>query len=133
MRYLILLFFLLPCICQADDIDRLINAIAIVESDACDYPKGSNDNGLAKGRYQIHQDYWTDGVEFLRVDWPYSDAHNPVKAKQVVRAYFNRYGKNLSIEQLAKLHNDGPNWKRKDEVAQKKLNEYWKKVKGELK
>ena len=115
-------------LCCADEIDNLIEAIGQVESGNCDYPKGSNDNGLAKGRYQIHKAYWQDGTEYLKVNWPYEDAHKPDKARKVVRAYFARYGKDLTIKELAYLHNAGPNWRNI-----KTTEKYWKKVEKNIK
>ena len=109
------------------NIDNLLNVIAIVESDCNDNAIG--DNGKAIGRYQIHKDYWTDGCEFLKVNWKYpKDAKDPIKAKAVVCAYFQKYGKNRTIEQLARIHNGGPKgWKKKSTVK------YWKKVERNLK
>jgi hypothetical protein len=104
--------------------EQLLDAIAQVESGNRDYPPGSNDNGRALGRYQIHRAYWQDGCQYLGVDWPYSDAVDANKARQVVRAYLRRYGKGKTIEQLARLHNGGTTGHKK-----KSTLKYWVKVK----
>lgn len=107
------------------DINQLLNAIAIVESNNNDQAIG--DGGKALGRYQIHKSYWIDGTTYLKVSWPYSDATDAKKARQVVRAYWKRYGKGKTIEQLARIHNGGLyGYKKKSTIK------YWLKVKKVL-
>lgn len=106
-------------------LSKLIDAIGVVESNNND--KAVGDNGKSIGRYQIQKAYWIDGTEYLKVDWPYKDAHDPCKARKVVEAYLMRYGKGKTIEQLARIHNGGPNgWKK--ECTKK----YWERVKKVL-
>jgi soluble lytic murein transglycosylase-like protein len=89
-----------------DPIDRLLDAIAQVESRRD--PNAVGDHGRAIGVYQIHRDYWQDGTRILGTDWPYEDAVDPVKARQVVLAYLRHYGRDLSLIDMARIHNGGP-------------------------
>lgn len=96
---------------ERDGIDRLLDAIARVESRH--EPGATGDGGLALGAYQIHRDYWTDGTKFLGVDWDYSQASDPAKAREVVRAYLRHYGRGCSLLEMARIHNGGPNGHRR--------------------
>jgi hypothetical protein len=91
---------------DANDIDRLLDAIAAVESRNNSAAIG--DGGEALGVYQIHRAYWADGTRFLGVNWSYAEAANPVKAREVVRAYLLHYGRGRSLLELARIHNGGP-------------------------
>jgi len=91
---------------EKDPIDRLLDAIAQVESRSD--PNAVGDHGRALGVYQIHRRYWQDGTRILGTDWPYKDAADPVKARQVVRAYLRHYGRDLSLIDMARIHNGGP-------------------------
>jgi hypothetical protein len=86
--------------------ERLLDAIAQVESryDAA----AVGDNGRAVGVYQIHREYWMDGTRVLGVNWQYSDARDPRKARQVVHAYLCHYGKGRTLLDMARIHNGGP-------------------------
>jgi soluble lytic murein transglycosylase-like protein len=88
------------------DLERLLDAIARVESRSD--PNAVGDHGRAAGTYQIHRRYWEDGTRILGVDWPYADARDPQKARQVVRAYLSHYGRGKSLLALARIHNGGP-------------------------
>lgn len=88
------------------DLERLLDAIARVESRSD--PNAVGDHGRAAGTYQIHRRYWVDGTRVLGVDWPYREAWNPQKARQVVRAYLSYYGKGRNLVDLARIHNGGP-------------------------
>ncbi len=94
-----------------DQIEQLLDAIAQVESRSDRNAVG--DSGRAIGVYQIHQRYWQDGTRILGIDWPYKDATNPAKARQVVRAYLRHYGKDRSLLDMARIHNGGPNGHKK--------------------
>jgi hypothetical protein len=89
-----------------DQIDRLLDAIAKIESrnDAA----AVGDAGRATGVYQIHRSYWADATRILGVDWGYEDARDPVRARQVVRAYLCHYGSGRTLLELARIHNGGP-------------------------
>jgi hypothetical protein len=88
-------------------IDLLLDAIAKVESHNDSGAKG--DGGQASGVYQIHRAYWADGTKFLGVDWDYTQAADPVKARAVVRAYLLHYGPGCTLLEMARIHNGGPN------------------------
>lgn len=103
------------------DINGLIDAIGKVESDNNDLAVG--DGGKAIGRYQIHQAYWADGCRFLKVSWPYEEAKNEIKARQLVKAYLTHYGKGLPLSALSRIHNGGPKGYKK-----KSTETYWRKV-----
>jgi len=92
-------------------LDRLLDAIAAVESR--NDPGVAGDGGRALGPYQIHRAYWADATRFLGVDWSYSDARNPVKAREAVRAYLLHYGRGRSMMEMARIHNGGPNGHKK--------------------
>jgi len=89
-----------------DEIDRLLDAIAKVES--YHDPDAIGDGGRAAGAYQIHRSYWADGTKFLGVTWDYSLAADPVKAREVVRAYLLHYGRGCTLLEMARIHNGGP-------------------------
>ncbi|MCL5280872.1 MAG: transglycosylase SLT domain-containing protein [Planctomycetes bacterium] len=89
-----------------DPMDRLLDAIAVVESR--DNPGAVGDHGRALGVYQIHRSYWAEGTGLLGVTWKYGDARDPQKARQVVRAYLSYYGRGKSLLDMARIHNGGP-------------------------
>ncbi len=89
-----------------DPMDRLLDAIAVVESR--DNPGAVGDHGRAVGVYQIHRSYWAEGTELLGVTWKYQEARDPQKARQVVRAYLSYYGRGKSLLDMARIHNGGP-------------------------
>jgi hypothetical protein len=95
----------------SDELDRLLDAIARVESRHD--PSAMGDGGKAAGVYQIHRDYWADGTKFLGVAWDYSLATDPVKAREVVRAYLLHYGRGCTLLEMARIHNGGPTGCRK--------------------
>ena len=91
--------------------ELLLDAIAKLESNGD--PNAVGDKGRAIGMYQIHRRYWQDGTKILGVDWPYSEARDPEKARQVVRAYLRHYGKGRNLIDMARIHNGGPRGHRK--------------------
>jgi HAMP domain-containing protein len=91
---------------EVDPMERLLDAIAQVESR--NDPNAVGDSGRAIGVYQIHRPYWQDGTRILGVDWSYRDASDPAKARQVVRAYLQHYGRDRNLIDMARIHNGGP-------------------------
>jgi len=92
-------------------LERTLDAIWAVESSSGRDTR-DGDRGKAIGPAQIHRAYWQDGTRFLGVKWPYADARNPAKARQVVRAYVVRYqraGKYPATPEMwTRIHNGGP-------------------------
>jgi len=109
-----------------DPMDRLLDAIARVESRSDTNAVG--DHGRALGAYQIHRRYWQDGTRILGVDWRYRDAHDPAKARRVVRAYLSHYGRGRSLLDMARIHNGGPQGDR-----MKATEKYARKIEAILK
>jgi hypothetical protein len=87
-------------------LNRLLDAIASVESNRNAGAVG--DSGRAIGCYQLHERYWKDGTRILGVNWTYDLAKDPVKSRQVVRAYLLHYGKGKTLLEKARIHNGGP-------------------------
>lgn len=106
---------------------RLLDAIRQVESGGDNNAVG--DSGKAIGPYQIHRRYWQDACAYDRTlsERSYEACFDPEYARRVVVAYLRRYGKGLSDEQLARIHNGGPQGYKK--AATKK---YWVKVQKEM-
>jgi hypothetical protein len=104
----------LECRVEADWA-RLLNAIRKVESSDGKFTRG--DGGEAIGPYQIHRAYWYDAMRFLNETWPYSWAAKEKYARAAVRAYLQHYGRGEGFEQLAAIHNAGP-----DGVAKLRTN-----------
>lgn len=120
------------CLCMSvnPQLERTLDAICAVES-SNGKDKRDGDGGAAIGPYQIHRGYWVDGTLFLGVRWPYSDARDPAKARQVVRAYLTHYqrhsGYPATPETWSRLHNGGPNGPGKATTRG-----YWAKVKAQM-
>ena len=107
---------------------KLLEAIRQVESHG--NPNLVGDNGKAIGSFQIWRTYWQDAVEHDKtIGGKYEDCKNDEYAKRIVLAYWDRYApKNATNEQLARIHNGGPQgWKNSNTIK------YWNKVKKELK
>jgi hypothetical protein len=113
------------------ELTDVLTAIRTVESN--NNPDAVGDNGNAIGIYQIWRSYHKDAVEFDSIGGRYSDCFNPAYADRVVRAYMRRYaterrlGRPVSQQDIARIHNGGPNGWRKSATLK-----YWEKVKKEL-
>ena len=88
------------------------------------------DDGKAFGIYQIHSGYAADAAEHLKRPLRHEDAFRPVVAGAMVKAYMARYaterriGRPVTIEDICRIHNGGPNgYKRSSTDA------YWAKCK----
>jgi len=109
----------------------LLAALVAVESSGD--PDAIGDNGLAFGCLQLHAAYVQDAAQWARETWEHEDAFNPATAEQIVRAYMARYatqkrlGKSPTYEDIARIHNGGPNGFKKAAT-----DGYWLKVKKEL-
>ncbi len=113
----------------SDPFPRALKAMIQVESGGDPYAVG--DGGRAIGVLQIHRAYWSDATRFLGVDWPYSQARDPVKAAMAVEAYTRhyarQYGRPWTVETIARIHNGGPTGWRKESTIP-----YYRKVQAHL-
>lgn len=109
----------------------LIIALITVESNGNDFEIG--DGGKALGCLQMHAAYVQDAAEHAGKDWVHEDALIRDVAVQIFMAYMDRYataerlGREPTAEDIARIHNGGPNgYKKKSTVK------YWVKVKKQL-
>lgn len=112
--------------------DSVLRAIRTVESN--NDPSAVGDGGKAIGVYQVWRPYWQDAIE--KQPWiggTYQDCFDPSYSDRIVRAYMSRYatqrrlGRNVTQEDIARIHNGGPNGYRKDATLK-----YWHKVQREM-
>ena len=109
----------------------LILAMIQVESSGRDHVKG--DNGLAYGCLQLHACYVQDAAEYAKEDWKHEDAFDRKKSIDIFAAYMSRYatekrlGRPVTAQDIARIHNGGPNGYKK-----KATEAYWLKVKAQL-
>jgi hypothetical protein len=105
----------------------LILAIIMVESYGDDSAIG--DNGKAYGCLQLHAEYVADAAEYANEDWVHEDAFNRKTAIKIFEAYMDRYatidrlGRVATAEDIARIHNGGPNGYNK-----KSTKAYWNKI-----
>ena len=104
----------------------------IVESGGDDDAVG--DGGKAIGPYQIWKVYWQDAIDYdPSIGGSYRDCFNREYAERVITAYMNRYatenriGRTPTKEDIARIHNGGPNGYRNNSTVS-----YWKKVENVL-
>lgn len=104
--------------------EDLFRAMAAVESS--NNPKAVNTKETALGLYQIRPMYFLDSG----VKGSHTQVYEPTVARKVCEKYFMRYEPkafiNNDIETLARLHNAGPNWRKRD------TDKYWNKIKKNL-
>lgn len=78
---------------------------------------GKNDNGKARGPFQIWENYWKDATQFSGIGGTYADCTNYAYSAKVVIAYWKRYAPKAlaaeDLETLARVHNGGPAGARK--------------------
>ena len=113
-------------------LDKLLWAIKQVESGGD--PNAVGDEGAAVGAYQIHKIYVDDLNRIYGEGlFTYEDRWNEIKSWTMVRRYLLHYateerlGRKPTLEDMARIHNGGPNGYKKE--CTKK---YWIKVKGEM-
>jgi len=118
--------FLIALSINAANMDDFFVALAKVESS--NNPRAINKKENALGIYQIRLAYYKDS----NVRGKHTDVYNPVIAKQVVLAYFQRYEpkalKNNDFETLARCHNGGCGWRKNESLT----DNYWNKIKKNL-
>jgi hypothetical protein len=122
----------LSTLANADVPRRLLDAIRIVESGGNDNAVG--DGGNAIGPYQIWNNYWKDAIEHQpSIGGKYEDCFDLKYAEKIVNAYMDRYaiprrlGHEPTFEDIARIHNGGPNGHKK-----KVTIPYWEKVQKAL-
>lgn len=116
-------------------LDILLDAIEAVESGGDANAVG--DGGDAVGSFQIHKIYVDDVNRICRLRAPnelyitiyeYHHRTSPVLSRRMAKIYLNHYGKGKSLEDIARIHNGGPDgWKKES------TKPYWEKVKRILK
>jgi hypothetical protein len=94
-------------VASGGQVEILLDVLASVESG--NNPSAVGDHGHALGLYQIHRAYWEESTQRLGVDWPFSQAFDPDKARCVVRAYLLHHGCGRTLLDVARIHNGGPN------------------------
>ena len=110
---------------------QLILAIMLVESNADINAIG--DKGKAHGCFQLTKAYIQDAAEHANEDWTIEDAYSYEKSRMIFNSYMHRYatperlGRAVTSEDIARIHNGGPNgWKKES------TKKYWEKVKDVL-
>ena len=103
--------------------DRFLEILGKLESSNNDAAIG--DNGLARGRYQIHRACFDDARAYDKNlnKYNYQNVNNKLVADRVVRAYCMRYEPKGNFESWARLWNSGPGWKNKRNLT----NKYYRK------
>lgn len=109
----------------------LILILIQVESAGDDLAIG--DNGLAYGCLQMHKAYVQDASEYARQDWVHEDAFDRETSIDIFIAYASKYatekriGRPVTVQDIARIHNGGPNgWKKESTKA------YWQKVRSTI-
>jgi len=109
----------------------LIMALITVESNGDNFAKG--DRGKALGCLQLHAAYVQDAAEHAEMSWIHEDAYQRDVAVAIFMAYMDRYateerlGRKPTAEDMARIHNGGPNGYKKSST-----DAYWAKVKEQL-
>jgi hypothetical protein len=86
------------------------------------------------GMLQMTSAYVQDAAEFANKDWTHEDAIDEVLAIKIFRAYMARYateerlGRPITLEDVARIHNGGPNG-----YLKKSTQLYWDKVQWAMK
>lgn len=113
---------------QNEEFEKFWRVLCIVESS--NNPKAYNKKENAIGIAQIRLAYFKDAQDFDKnlSKYTHNDCYSEQISKLVVRAYVARYVKSDSIEDFARCHNSGPNWKNKKNLT----NNYWNKFKKHL-
>ena len=90
----------------------------------------AGDDGKAIGAFQLHGCYVQDAAEHADLPWVHEDAWFPSQSGQIVKAYMARYateeriGRPVTVEDICRIHNGGPNGYKKSST-----DAYWAKCK----
>tara|TARA_X000001388_G_scaffold43384_3_gene30480 strand:- start:5928 stop:6284 length:357 start_codon:yes stop_codon:yes gene_type:complete len=107
---------------------RLFDAIRFVETGGEEDPSAANGLAGEIGPYQITEQYYIDALEkHPQLKGTFEECRNQYFAEWVMMAYWDRYAKGDSFEELARLHNGGPNG-----AALKSTQKYWELVQEAL-
>ncbi len=117
---------------ESISIIQLVLALIAVESSGIDNEIG--DDGKAFGCLQLHAAYVEDASEYRAgANWTHEDAFDRITSIKIFAAYMERYatperlGRKVTAEDIARIHNGGPNgWKKES------TEKYWYKVEAEL-
>lgn len=122
-------------------LEELLDAIEQIESGG--NPNAVGDNGKAVGSFQIHKIYVDDVNRIAKLNhidkysapihYKYYHRESPISSRFMVKRYLEYYatkkriGKEPTLEDMARIHNGGPNgWKKES------TKPYWEKVKRAL-
>ena len=107
--------------------------IILIQIESAGDDRAIGDNGLAYGCLQMHEFYVKAAAEFAGKDWVHEDAFCRETSIDIFLAYASRYateeriGRPVTIEDIARIHNGGPNgWKKKSTEG------YWQNVRLRL-
>lgn len=110
----------------------LLIAMIIVESGGNKDAVG--DDGKSFGCLQMTKAYVEDAAKHADEGWTHKDAFDIKTAFKIFNAYIDKYatkdriGRVITPEDIARIHNGGPNgWKKKS------TEKYWEKVKEVMK
>ena len=94
--------------CGASEINnKFLYVLGKIESNNND--KAIGDGGKAIGRYQIWRVCYQDAKEFDKtITFPYSALTNKENSDRIVKAYLNRYARNKTPVEMARIWNGGP-------------------------
>lgn len=118
------------CWSSPGDIDRLLDAIEVVESRGNIHAVG--DGGRSHGPYQIQKAYAEDAlrVSLTRQEF-LAKTHNRLTSRAIVIKYWKRYAPRHyaagNLEALARIHNGGPTGNKKAATRG-----YWERVRKVL-
>jgi hypothetical protein len=107
--------------------------LAMIHIESGGRPEAVGDEGKALGCLQMHAGYVADAAEFAEEEWKHHDAFDPQKSIDIFAAYMDRYateeriGRAVTAEDIARIHNGGPDGWNKDSTLL-----YWHKVKGRI-
>jgi len=126
---LIFICFFIHLSCLSDQITdnrefkSFLDVLARVESGGNNKAFNKKENAI--GIYQIRPAYFKDAQDFDNKlnKYTHNDCYNPEIAGAVVKAYMGRYCRGGNIEQMARCHNSGWNWKKKYNLT----NKYYQK------
>lgn len=111
--------------------DELLDAIHLQESSGKLHVEDRLDDvSIARGPFQFHRQAWVDATKFLKVSWPYSQAHDYGKARACASGYMQYWGVHYgrtTEEDYARIFNGGPKGWRKASTRV-----YWQQVSAHI-